>query len=450
MRLRAQFPGPPYRSRAVSKAAPQRPSVAALATLFGSAAALTGLAVYQWFELLEVQAGRLPACAINATFNCAAVWNSPFAHLVHGTFGIPIAGFGVLWGVTALAAAGLLAVKGGSPSGAPFVAAVKLWALAGLASCVALGAASVQAKAVCLTCLGTYALVVAYAVGALFLLGQRGLPGAADLAPGVGWSLVLSVPVFLALQVPGARTPKKAEPKVPVVRAPSAAGGGLEALFDEMPHEERLTTAWARAKWKANAPRDVSMYPVRARKGPEGAPVQVVEFTDLLCGHCAQFEQLMDEILRLAPPGAVSVEPRYYPLDAECNPMMKASPKDGVRCYGAKLQICLESHPRFFDIRRELFANQQRLDQGVMLEIATRHGAQPMVLNACLASPDTDARLKQDIEYAAKYGIHGTPMVLLNGREAPPAPGFLFGMILSGGDADAPAFQRLPPPPPDE
>jgi serine/threonine-protein kinase len=437
----------------VSTAASTRPSAAALATLFGSAAALTGLAIYQWLELLEVQAGRMPACAINATFNCAAVWNSPFAQLIHDTFGIPIAGFGVLWGAVALFAAGLLVLKAGTPSHGAFLATVKLWALVGIVSCVGLVAASVQAGAVCLTCLGTYALVIVYAVGAMFLLGPGGLPTAAELAPGIGWALVLAVPVFLALQVPGARTPKKAAPKVPVAKKPTppaAGGSGLDTIFAEMGQEEKLNTAWARAKWMASPTHDVSMYPVRARKGPENAPVKFVEFTDLLCGHCAQFEKFMEELLAAVPPGLVSVEPRYYPLDGECNPRLKATAGDGLRCTGAKLQICLESHPRFFEIRKELFANQQKLDLGTMMAIATRHGAEPMVINACLASPDTEARLKQDIEYATKYGIQGTPFVLLNGREVALEPGFLFGMILSAGDVNAPAFLKLPPPPPDE
>jgi hypothetical protein len=38
-------------------------------------------------------------------------------------------------------------------------------------------------------------------------------------------------------------------------------------------------------------------------------------------------------------------------------------------------------------------------------------------------------------------------LVLLNGKRAPPAPAFLLGMVLAGGNADAPWFLKLPPPP---
>ncbi len=430
----------------MSSEAPARPSPAALATLLGSSVALTGLAIYQWLELLEVRAGRLPACAVNETLNCAAVWNSPFSHATHELLGVPVAGLGVLWGVVAVALSALVALKGTGPAGAPFVGGIKLWAIAGVLSTVTFIAASLSARAVCLTCMGTYFLVAGFSVGALWLLQPRDLPAARELGAAAGWCLVLAVPVFLILLIPGGRTPKGDAPKVPVVRTPSDPNS-VEAMFEAMPEQEKLTTAWARAEWLKGEQKDVSMYPVRARRGPESAKVKLVEFTDILCGHCAQFEQLVTELERVAPPGSVSVEARYYPLDSECNPMMKATAKDGVRCYGAKLQLCLESHPKFSQIRHELFANQQRLDQGVMMAIATRYGAEPMVINACIASEDTAARLKQDIEYAAKYGIQGTPMVILNGRETPPAPAFLLGMILSGGDVDAPFFKRLPPPP---
>ena len=40
----------------------------------------------------------------------------------------------------------------------------------------------------------------------------------------------------------------------------------------------------------------------------------------------------------------------------------------------------------------------------------------------------------------------GTPIVIVNGREGTPAPPFLYAMVLAGGNADLPAFSKLPPP----
>ena len=148
-----------------------------MATLLATSGALVALAIYQWFELLEVRAGRTPACAINATFNCAAVWDSPFAHHVHEYVGLPVAGLGVLWGLVAFTLSFLfIQRRNATGHGDTFSGAVKVWAMIGLLSCVTFVTASVQARAVCLTCLGTYALVVGFAVGALRLIGGAVIP----------------------------------------------------------------------------------------------------------------------------------------------------------------------------------------------------------------------------------------------------------------------------------
>ncbi len=427
---------------------PPRPSGAALATLLGTSAALVGLAIYQWIELLELRAGRMPGCAINETVNCATVWNSPLAHRIHEYLGIPVAGTGVLWGIVAFTLSFLFAQRvRATGDGSTFAGALKVWAIIGVLSCVTFATAAFQAKALCLTCLGTYALALGFAVGALKLIGGPPIPPMSELVPGAGWALVLSVPVYFGLLYPGTKTPQGNDAAVVKHLEQQNNPDDFGAVIDSLPEREKLSTSWAREQWKNSQPQDVSMFPVHARKGNPEAAVKIVEFTDILCGHCAQFEELSLELERMAPPGTVSFEPRYYPLDGECNPDIKGSAKDGVRCYGAKLQICTEKNPKFFLMRRELFQNQQQLDLGMMVAIAGRHGIDTGALASCINAPETAARLNEDIAYARKYGIEGTPLVLLNGKNAPPAPAFLLGMILSRGNADAPWFLKLPPPP---
>jgi serine/threonine-protein kinase len=422
--------------------------MAAFATLLGSSAALTALAVYQWLELIELRAGRPVACAVNATFNCAKVWDTPLSHRVHDWVGVPVAGLGVLWGVVAfgLAALALQRVRSGGDV-ATFSGAVKTCAWAGLLATVMFISASVQAKALCITCLTTYALTAAYAFGALKLLGGAAIPDGRELMSGAGWGLVLTVPIYLALLIPGSRTPKQTAAVVPALDKQDP--NDFEKIVDGLPERERLAAAWARAEWKKAPKPDVSAFPTRLVKGPAGAPVKMVEWSDILCGHCAQFEEVFHEVERMAPANGLAFEPRQYPLDGECNPEIKGSRQDGVRCYGAKLQICTEKSPKFWDIRKEIFQNQERLDQGLMLAIATRHGVSSSELDACIRAPETQARLIEDIEYAKRFGIEGTPMVVLNGKVAPPSPVFLIAMTMSGGNPDSPVLLRLPPPPVD-
>jgi hypothetical protein len=69
-------------------------------------------------------------------------------------------------------------------------------------------------------------------------------------------------------------------------------------------------------------------------------------------------------------------------------------------------------------------------------------------LEACVASPETQAKLRADVDLAARYEIDGTPLVLLNGRKGTSFPPFLYAMILTGGRSDHPAFGNLPAPNP--
>ena len=67
-------------------------------------------------------------------------------------------------------------------------------------------------------------------------------------------------------------------------------------------------------------------------------------------------------------------------------------------------------------------------------------------LKECIESRQTEAKLQDDIAWAAQHGIRGTPLVLVNGRQAPPFLPFLYAMVLSEGDLEHPAFEALPPP----
>ncbi len=423
---------------------PTRPSPAALGTLLSAAAALSGLAVYQWVELLAVRSGLTPSCAVNDTINCATVWNSPFAGKVHELLGIPVAGLGLLWGLTALALPVLLLLRKDDDATA-FLTAIKLWAGAGLLATVTFAAASVQARALCLTCLGTYALTVAYGVGAFALLPKPTWPDTRYLVPGGAWALVLSAPIFLGLLYPGGRTPRTTT-SVEVKVDTAGSGDPLRSWLDSLSLQEKLQAAYARSVYLTSRPKDVSDLPARTRHGPADAPVQVVEFTDILCGHCRVFEHVLGQLIALDP-SRISVEARYYPLDSECNPDVQHSTRDGLRCLGAKAQLCLAQHPQFLALRRELFERQSTLTKDFIFEVAARAGLGRDALQACVDSPETQRRLEQDLTYGRRYGIEGTPLVLVNGRVAPPSPAFLTGLVLANGDANAPIFDELPPPP---
>lgn len=434
------------------------PSGPALATLLGSAAANAGLAVYQWVELVHVRSGGTAACSINETVNCATVWNLPFSSRVHELFGMPVAGLGLVWALTASLLAGLLAWRSGS--GKALVTAmgsVKLTALVGIAATITFATVSFASGVACPTCLVTYALVAIYFFAAFVMLPKPYLT-IERLVPSAAWAIVVMVPVFLGLLVPGQRTPKAENAKLSSVAAGSTtAGGGARAseaelaqYLESMPEAEKQFTAYSRQKWLAGTiPLSVGVRAPRALLGSPSAAVKVIDFTDILCSHCRQLELTLAELRRVLPEESLSIESRHFPLDGECNPRAGKVMGDGVRCLAAKVQVCLEGSDALWRVKHTLFENQNSLSKDVILDVATKESGKTRdELLSCVSLPATQKKIDDDVEYAMAYGISGTPLVLVNGRDTPPSGSFLLAMAINRGDVNAPFFMSLPPPPP--
>jgi serine/threonine-protein kinase len=89
-----------------------------------------------------------------------------------------------------------------------------------------------------------------------------------------------------------------------------------------------------------------------------------------------------------------------------------------------------------------LFRNQRRLTRERVFSLGEPYLPRDE-LEACIASPETEAKLQDDIAWAHEHKAHGTPMVLINGRKAIASPGFIYAILLAGGDPSHPAFARL-------
>jgi serine/threonine-protein kinase len=153
------------------------------------------------------------------------------------------------------------------------------------------------------------------------------------------------------------------------------------------------------------------------------------------------------ELERALPPGSFSVEPRFFPLDGGCNPLIHARAADPVRCLAPRVQICLEGQPGAEALAAALFAEQRTLTTERVYALAAAY-ATLEALRACVSSEATAARLADDVALAARYEPEGTPIVLVNGRQGSAFPPFLYAIVLAHGSPDHAAFSSLPPPDP--
>ena len=117
-----------------------------------------------------------------------------------------------------------------------------------------------------------------------------------------------------------------------------------------------------------------------------------------------------------------------------------------VACLAAKMLICLGGSPKGHQVRNSFFQKQGHLKVDDMWDIAAGSAAQRKSLEDCVNSEATKNMLQDDIEYAIQHHIQGTPLVIINGRQAPGFPPFIYAMIIAGGDGHAEGFSVLPPP----
>lgn len=447
---------------------PTEPSNARLGVLALLGAVAAGWSAFLWLELVKARtSGADPFCAFGES-DCGALWDAGFAAAVHRFTGVPVAGWGVVWGVAALL---LPVIVMGRRSGWPkHLAGVKLLGVLGLLSVVGLLAASAAAGLFCSSCAVVYGVAGLY--GLIALTEKAAGPSSKGLAP-VATALV---GVFLVLLFPGLQTPKSAveqeqealaaaaegaaEPAdpVPSTDAPlgmperfTSGGGTGDPARDAQLRRVISTLAPNMRQGLSNALKAYADSPVRPAETPRfldgspTAPTRIVEFTDTLCSHCASLHQTLEYLKGVVEEGSFSVESRQYPLDGNCNADLTARGPESVRCLAAKTKICLEGEPGYQEVTEELYRRQRTLTPADVYEAAAPYISRAE-LDACVSSSETAAELASDVEYAARFSPKGTPLVLVNGREGTPFAPFLYAMVLTGGSYSHPAFAALPKP----
>lgn len=170
------------------------------------------------------------------------------------------------------------------------------------------------------------------------------------------------------------------------------------------------------------------------RVGDPNAPVKVVEFVSLTCGHCGAFAEtgvpaLMREYVQS---GRASFELRPHPLD-----VVAATAAQLARC-GTPAQGLALNHdflttqaawfPRLdalteaqiAQIDRAPPARQRQLiaDALGFGEIASRHGMTPAQVRRCLADERGAGRLAAIKRAGEAKGVNATPSFAVNGRLA--------------------------------
>lgn len=137
-------------------------------------------------------------------------------------------------------------------------------------------------------------------------------------------------------------------------------------------------------------------------KGPDTAPITIVEFADFECGYCAKASETVAEVLKKYP-GKIRLVFRDFPLGFHRNAIPAAI---AARCAGLQ--------GKYWEMHDALFGAGE-LNETVYGELATGIGLDATAFAACRADPSQIAAVNLDQAEGARAGVSGTPAFFING-----------------------------------
>jgi protein-disulfide isomerase len=140
-------------------------------------------------------------------------------------------------------------------------------------------------------------------------------------------------------------------------------------------------------------------------RGPQTAPVTLVEFADFECPFC---QRIAPELEDLWQKRQTSVRFVYKFMPLPMHPHGEIA---------ARAAIAAQAQGKFWEMEHLLFANGAHLEDADLLGYATSVGLDIDRFRADLQSPATKARLDADRKLADDLGVKGTPALFINGRE---------------------------------
>jgi Na+/H+ antiporter NhaA len=230
-------------------------------------------------------------------------------------------------------------------------------------------------------------------------IGWAAIAGAGSIA-GIGFtvSLLIAQLAFHGLEL--------AEAKVGVLSAAVCASLMTWLVFrgtTMLPRSLRLRALLGTAEPLVDLA--VAVDPERDHiRGPEDAPVTLVEYGDFECQYCGQAEPVIRALLRDF--GDVRYVWRHLPLnDVHLHAQLAAEAAEAAAEQGA-----------FWEMYDMLLTHQDALNRRDLIGYAEELGLDVDRFTEYLEEHDGSARIGEDVDSADLSGVSGTPTFFVNGR----------------------------------
>lgn len=183
---------------------------------------------------------------------------------------------------------------------------------------------------------------------------------------------------------------------------------------------------------RGNAPEEIKGDPAAVRPvspeehiiGSPTAPVVVIEYSDIDCPYCKQFQQTMAQIMtEYGPTGNVAWVYRHFPLVR--NHPNAARHAEAAECVDSIASG--DSFWRFIDALQAAAPDQNQFNPDNYGTVVKSLGVSEDTFNQCMAGGQFRPTVEADTKNALEAGASGTPylVVLVKGNDPIPVSGAL-------------------------
>ena len=138
-------------------------------------------------------------------------------------------------------------------------------------------------------------------------------------------------------------------------------------------------------------------------RGPAGAPVTIVVFTDFQCGFCGTVLGTIDELWD------------EYPDQLRL--VVKQFPVHKTAELAAEAALAADAQGKFWELHDLMMANQDDLSEKAILEYGARAGVDVKKLRTALDKHSYRAALDKEIDAGKQVDVKGTPCFFINGKQ---------------------------------
>ena len=140
-------------------------------------------------------------------------------------------------------------------------------------------------------------------------------------------------------------------------------------------------------------------------KGPKGAKVTIVEFSDYQCPFCSQADTLLNQVLAANPD--VAFVYKNFPLTSIHPNAMPA----------AKAALAAGKQGKYWEMHEILFKNQRALGADQLKEYAKQAGVPDLAKwEKDMNSPEVQDQVNTEMREATAAEVRGTPTIFVNGK----------------------------------